>query len=144
MERPSHLWPARRRDQRTHGGAAEGAVKYKLPIKIFILNNSLGMIKWDQMVFLGNPEYGCELQPIDFVAVARAFGAAGYRIDDPAAYQRTVAEALPTPGLVVVEAIVDPNEPPMPVRFAKSLAKGTPNRMKIVSTVAEDRVREMV
>jgi thiamine pyrophosphate-dependent acetolactate synthase large subunit-like protein len=30
------------------------------------------MIKWEQMVFLGNPEYGCELQPIDFAAFARA------------------------------------------------------------------------
>jgi pyruvate dehydrogenase (quinone) len=53
---------------------------------------------------------------------------------------------------VVIEAVVDPNEPPMPAKikpkqalhFAKSLAKGTPNRMKIISTVAEDRVREMV
>jgi thiamine pyrophosphate-dependent acetolactate synthase large subunit-like protein len=33
------------------------AVKYKLPIKVVIIkNNSLGQIKWEQMVFLGNPE----------------------------------------------------------------------------------------
>src|SRR3954471_13453619 len=32
------------------------AVKYKLPIKVIVLkNNSLGMIKWEQKVFLGNP-----------------------------------------------------------------------------------------
>ena len=43
------------------------AVKYRLPIKIVILkNNSLGQIKWEQMIFLGNPEYGCNLEPIDF------------------------------------------------------------------------------
>src|SRR5918995_5221469 len=37
-------------------------VKYKLPVKIIVIkNNTLGMIKWEQMVFLGNPEYGCEL-----------------------------------------------------------------------------------
>ena len=42
-------------------------MKYKLPIKVVIIkNNTLGQIKWEQMVFLGNPEYGCELQPIDF------------------------------------------------------------------------------
>jgi pyruvate dehydrogenase (quinone) len=29
------------------------------------VNNSLGQIKWEQMVFLGDPEYGCDLQPID-------------------------------------------------------------------------------
>ena len=54
------------------------AVKYKLPIKVVIIkNNSLGQIKWEQMVFLGNPEYGCDLQPIDFAAFARACGGHG-------------------------------------------------------------------
>ncbi len=34
-------------------------VKYKLPIKVVVIkNNTLGQIKWEQMVFLGNPEYG--------------------------------------------------------------------------------------
>src|SRR5205823_14281654 len=43
------------------------AVKYKLPIKVVVIkNNSLGQIKWEQMVFLGNPEFGCDLEPIDF------------------------------------------------------------------------------
>jgi len=38
------------------------AVKYKLPIKVVIIkNNTLGQIKWEQMVFLGNPEYGVDL-----------------------------------------------------------------------------------
>jgi Thiamine pyrophosphate enzyme, C-terminal TPP binding domain len=36
-------------------------MKYRLPVKVVIIkNNSLGMIKWEQMVFLGHPEYGCE------------------------------------------------------------------------------------
>src|SRR5437667_11008636 len=43
------------------------AVKYNLPIVVIIIkNNVLGQIKWEQIVFLGNPEYGVELQPIDF------------------------------------------------------------------------------
>ena len=55
------------------------AVKYKLPIKIIIIkNNTLGQIKWEQMVFLGNPEYGCDLHPIDFAAFAHACGGAGF------------------------------------------------------------------
>ena len=54
------------------------AVKYQLPIKVVVLkNNTLGQIKWEQMVFLGNPEYGCDLQPIDFAAFARACGGHG-------------------------------------------------------------------
>jgi pyruvate dehydrogenase (quinone)/pyruvate oxidase len=39
------------------------AVKYKLPIKVVVIkNNVYGMIKWEQMVFLGNPEYGVQLE----------------------------------------------------------------------------------
>ena len=49
------------------------AVKYELPIKVIIVkNNTLGQIKWEQMIFLGNPEYGVDLHPIDFVKFAEA------------------------------------------------------------------------
>jgi pyruvate dehydrogenase (quinone) len=59
-------------------GELATAVKYRMPIKVVVINNnSLGQIKWEQMVFLGNPEYVCDLQPIDFTQVARACGATG-------------------------------------------------------------------
>lgn len=49
------------------------AAKYQLPIKVVVMkNNVLGMIKWKQMGFLGHPEYGVDLNPIDFAAFARA------------------------------------------------------------------------
>ncbi len=129
------------------------AVKYNLPIKVFIVkNNTLGQIKWEQMVFLGNPEYAVSLQPIDFAAFARACGGSGYHIEDPAECGNIVAQALNTPGPVIVEGVVDPFEPPMPPKvtrdqaekFAKSLARGEPNRMKIATTVAEDKIRELI
>ncbi len=129
------------------------AVKYGLPIKIVVIkNNSLGQIKWEQMVFLGNPEYECELQPIDFAAFARACGARGYTIEDPAACGTILDEALAHKGPVVIEAVVDPNEPPTPPRitakqaahFAEALAKGTPHGGKIALTVLADKVKEMV
>src|SRR5438094_10451422 len=60
------------------------AVKYKLPIKIVIVKNgTLDQIKWEQMVFLGNPEFGVDLHPIDFAAVARACGGEGFTAEDP-------------------------------------------------------------
>jgi pyruvate dehydrogenase (quinone) len=59
-------------------------VKYKLPVKVIVLkNNVLGQIKWEQMVFEGNPQFGVELQPMDFALFARACGAAGFTLDDP-------------------------------------------------------------
>ena len=117
-----------------------------------IKNDVLGQIKWEQMVFLGNPEYVCELQPIDFAAVARGFGVTGFTIDDPAQCAAMLQQALETPGPVLIEAVVDPNEPPMPPKitfeqmthFGEALAKGTPNGRKIALTVGADRIREIV
>ena len=129
------------------------SVKYKLPIKVIInKNNTLGQIKWEQMVFLGNPEFGCDLQPIDFAAYARACGAKGYTIENPADCGRILDEALAESGPVVVEAVVDPFEPPMPpkatvkqaAKFAESLARGETDRGKIMATIFEDKVKEMI
>jgi pyruvate dehydrogenase (quinone) len=129
------------------------AVKYQLPIKVIVIkNNTLGQIKWEQMVFLGNPEFGCELQPIDFAAVARACGGIGIRVTQPEACGDILEEALNAPGPVLVEAEVDPYEPPMPgkiepkqaLHFAKAMARGQPRRMKIATTILEDKVRELV
>jgi pyruvate dehydrogenase (quinone) len=129
------------------------AVKYQLPIKIVIIKNgTLGQIKWEQMVFLGNPEYGVELQPIDFAAFARACGGVGFTVEDPADCGRIMGEFLAVPGPAVLEAVVDPFEPPLPakvsvdqaIKFAESLARGEPNRKKIALTAISDKVRELI
>jgi pyruvate dehydrogenase (quinone) len=89
------------------------AVKYKLPIKIVIMkNNTLGQIKWEQMVFLGNPEFGCELNPINFAELARACGGEGFTIEEPDECGEILDRALRTKGPAVIEAIIDPNKPP--------------------------------
>ncbi len=128
-------------------------VKYKLPVKVVIFkNNTLGQIKWEQMVFEGNPEYGVDLQPIDFAAVARGCGAAGFSVDDPDRVEGVLREAFAVPGPAVVEATVDCNEPPMPGHatleqawhFAKALVRGEKYRKDILKTVLENTVREVV
>ena len=128
-------------------------VKYGLPVKVVVVkNNTLGQIKWEQMVFLGNPEYGCELHPIDFALVAQACGGIGLRIEDPEDCGRVLDQALATPGPVLVEAVVDPFEPPMPGKVSveqaamlgRSLARGEPNRKEIALTIASNKIRELV
>ena len=118
-------------------------IKYNLNVKIVVIkNNVLGQIKWEQMVFLGHPEYVCELQPIDFATIAQGFGLTAFRIDDPKACAETLRTALASPGPVLIEATVDPNEPPMPPKieakqaanFAQALAKGTPRGGRIALT----------
>jgi pyruvate dehydrogenase (quinone) len=129
------------------------AVKYKLPIKVVIIkNNTLGQIKWEQMVFLGNPEYAVDLQPIDFAEFAHACGAVGFTVEDPEDCGSAIDLVLNAPGPAILQAVVDPFEPPMPpkiqmdqaLHFAESLARGEPNRTDIVLTVVSDKVREIV
>ena len=127
--------------------------KYDLPVKVFVIkNNSLGQIKWEQMVMDGNPEYACDLQPIDFPKIAEGFGWTGLHCEDPEQMGSVVDEALNTPGPVLVEALVDPFTPPLPPKimwdqaekFAEALAKGEPHPFDQALTAAYDKVRELI
>jgi pyruvate dehydrogenase (quinone)/pyruvate oxidase len=128
------------------------AVKYRLPIKVVVIkNNALGMIKWEQMVFLGNPEYGVSLEPIDFVAFAQACGAAAFRCTRPDEVRPALEATMLAEGPVLCEATVDPFEPPMPARvkvdqalhMAEALARGEPNRGKIALTLFRDKISDL-
>src|SRR5216117_4122814 len=128
------------------------AVKYRLPIKVVIVkNNTLGMIKWEQMVFLGNPEYGVSLEPIDFVKFAEACGAVGFRCERPDDVRSALEATLLADGPAICEAVVDPFEPPMPARatvkqtlhLAEALAKGEPSRGRIALTLFRDKLSDL-
>jgi pyruvate dehydrogenase (quinone) len=128
-------------------------VKYNLPVKVILIkNNVLGQIKWEQMVFEGNPQFGVQLQPIDFTAYAKACGAGGFLLENPQDAREVLRAAFAHPGPALVEAVVDPTEPPIPGQvtmqqawhFAESLAKGQFDRLKILKTVTENVVREVV
>jgi pyruvate dehydrogenase (quinone)/pyruvate oxidase len=129
------------------------AAKYRLNVKIVVLkNDSLGQIKWEQMAFLGNPEYGCDLYPIDFAAVATACGVAGYSVSDPSLCADVLRKAFNVAGPALVEAVVDGNEPPLPPKISfeqarhmvEALARGTADAGKIAGNLARDTVRQLV
>jgi pyruvate dehydrogenase (quinone) len=128
-------------------------VRHRLPVKIVILNNqSLAYIRWEQMLYQGNPEFGVQLQDMDFAAFARSCGAQGVRLEDPLDCDRIMQEALSSTGPFVVDARVDPLEPPTPpkitreeaIKFEEALAKGQPHRDEIAKTSLGHKVREMV
>jgi pyruvate dehydrogenase (quinone) len=128
-------------------------VKYQLPVKVIVIkNNELGQIKWEQMVMEGNPEFGIDLQPIDFALHAQACGATGFTVEDPKDAPEVLRRALAHPGPAVIQAVVDPNEPPMPgnvtleqsLHFAEALIRGDKNRGEIIKTLAENKVREVI
>jgi pyruvate dehydrogenase (quinone) len=128
-------------------------VKYSLDVKVIVIkNDALGQIKWEQMVLDSNPQFGVELQPIDFAKVAEAFGLAGFTLERPDEAESVLRRALAHPGPALVQCVVDPNEPPLPgkvtmkqaLHFGEALAKGEKDRTKIIKTVLEDKVREVV
>jgi pyruvate dehydrogenase (quinone) len=127
--------------------------KYKLPVKVFVIkNNSLGQIKWEQIVMEGNPEYGCDLHPIDFAKYAEAVGVPGFTLDRAEDAERVIGEAFRRPGPALVQCVVDPNEPPMPghatteqaLHFAEALVRGEKDRWDIIKTVIQNEIREVI
>jgi pyruvate dehydrogenase (quinone) len=128
-------------------------VKYQLPVKVIVVkNDSFAHIKWEQIVFLGNPEYGCELHPIDFAAFARACGGTGLSLKDPARCSEVLEQAFATPGPVLVEAEVDPLEAPFFANLKpeqaemlkQALRRGEQDSEGILANARETRARELV
>ena len=127
--------------------------KYHLNVKVIVIkNNVLGQIKWEQIVMEGNPEFGVELEPIDFVGVARACGLPAYALAHPGRAASVLREALNGDGPALVEALVDANEPPLPghitteqaLKFAEATLRGEKDGAKIMATVMRDKIREVL
>ena len=129
------------------------AVKYQLPIVVVIIkNNVLGQIKWEQIVFLGNPQYGVELHNPSFAKYADICGGVGFSVEQPAQIKPALREAMVCGKPAIVEVAVDPYEPPMPPKvslkqaahFAKALVKGQPKGDKIALTLFRDKMHELI
>jgi pyruvate dehydrogenase (quinone)/pyruvate oxidase len=71
------------------------AVQYNLPIKVIVIkNNILGMIRWEQMAFLENPEFGVEFSPIDWLKFAEACNSKRYAIKEPNEVRSKMNQAM--------------------------------------------------
>jgi len=125
--------------------------QYNLPVKVVVMRNDvLGLIKWEQMAFLGNPEYGVNLSRVDFVKVAEACGLKAVRIEEPERVGSQMQDALGLDGPVLIEAVVDPHDMPMTPTINPEHAKGfawglarEPNRERIALTMSRVMAREM-
>jgi pyruvate dehydrogenase (quinone) len=131
------------------------AVQYNLPIKVIILkNNILGMIRWEQMGFLGNPEYGVEFTPIDFAGFAKNCGGRGYTINKLEDVKPVMQAAMKNDKErkpVIIEAYVDPFEPIVPPKaqpqfiqkISESFAKGQPYSQRIGLTLYRNKFESL-
>lgn len=88
------------------------AVSYNIPVKIVILNNGyLGMVRqWQELFYNKNYSATCMHRNPDFVKLAEAFGASGFRVTRAAEVEGVLRQAFAVPGPVIVDVIVEPEE----------------------------------
>jgi acetolactate synthase I/II/III large subunit len=88
------------------------AVQYQIPVKVVILNNGfLGMVRQWQELFYGKrySQTNMNYAP-DFVKLAEAYGASGFRATKPNEVEKVLKEGLSTPGPVLMDFKVEPEE----------------------------------
>jgi acetolactate synthase-1/2/3 large subunit len=88
------------------------AAQYRLPVKIFILNNEyMGMVRqWQELLHGGRYSESYSAALPDFVKLAEAYGAHGIRCSDPAKLDAAIIEMIESPKAVVFDCIVDREE----------------------------------
>ncbi|HEX4345612.1 MAG TPA: thiamine pyrophosphate-requiring protein [Solirubrobacteraceae bacterium] len=123
-------------------------------IVLVLHNNDLNQVTWEQRAMEGDPRYEASQQLPDFpyARYAELIGLTGIRVDDPDqladAWERAFAASRP----VVLEAITDPDVPPLPPHItleqAKALtfalAHGDPSRVEIIKQAAKGMLEELL
>jgi len=88
------------------------AIQYRLPVKVFILNNEyMGMVRqWQELLHGGRYSHSYSEALPDFVKLAEAFGAKGVRCADPKSLDAAIEEMLDYDGPVLFDCVVDKEE----------------------------------
>jgi pyruvate dehydrogenase (quinone) len=122
---------------------------------VLVLNNGdLNQVTWEQRVMAGDPRLDASqlLPDFPFARYAELLGLRGIRVDQPEQVGPAWDEALSSDRPVVLEAVTDPEVPPMPPHIrmeqAKSMASaliaGDPARGKIVKQSVKSKIDELV
>jgi len=93
------------------------AVQYRLPVKVFILNNQyMGMVRqWQELLHGGRYSESYTESLPDFVKLAEAYGLQGIRCSDPADLDRAILEMIDSPRPVLFDCLVDQKENCLPM-----------------------------
>jgi acetolactate synthase-1/2/3 large subunit len=88
------------------------AIQFRLPLKVFILNNEyMGMVRqWQDLLHGGRYSQSYSEALPDFVKLAEAYGAKGIRVSDPADLDEAILEMINSPVPVIFDCLVDKKE----------------------------------
>jgi acetolactate synthase-1/2/3 large subunit len=92
-------------------------VQNRLPVKIVILNNNfLGMVRqWQELFFDKRYSQTCMELPIDFIKLAEAYGAKGFRATKPDEVESVIRQGFDEPGPVIMEFKIAREEKVLPM-----------------------------
>jgi pyruvate dehydrogenase (quinone) len=94
---------------------------------ILVLNNEdLNQVTWEQRVMEGDPAFEAsqEIPYVDYAAWAQMIGLRGIRIDKAEEIEDAWRQAFASDRPVVINALTDPNEPPLPPHITFEQAEG--------------------
>ena len=122
---------------------------------VLVLNNhDLNMVTWEQRVMNGDPKYAAsqELPPFPYASFAESIGLKGIRVDSPDAVGAAWDEALAADRPVVIDAVTDPEVPPLPphITFAQArnflgaVVSGDPRRGRMIQQSVKEMVGELL
>ena len=108
--------------------------QYRLPVKIFILNNQyMGMVRqWQELLHGGRYAESYTHSLPDFVKLADAYHAVGIRCDKPADLDAAIKEMIDTPKAVIFDCVVDQAENCFPM-----IPSGRAHNEMLLSDAAE-------
>jgi len=111
------------------------AAQYRLPVKVFILNNEyMGMVRqWQELLHGGRYSESYSAALPDFVKLAEAYHAKGIRCDDPAKLDAAIEEMIDHPGAVIFDCIVAKEENCLPM-----IPSGKAHNEMILPDTAQD------
>jgi acetolactate synthase-1/2/3 large subunit len=114
-------------------------VQYRLPVKIFILNNrALGMVRqWQELQFGGRYSESYMDSLPDFVKLAEAFGATGIRVENAVDIDGAIGQMIDTEGPVLVDVVIDAAENCFPM-----IPSGAAHYEMILGPESERRVED--
>jgi pyruvate dehydrogenase (quinone) len=116
---------------------------------VLVLNNrDLNMVSWEQRVTEGEPKFpdSQDVPEFSYAAYAELLGFKGIVVSEPDDVAEAWKDALASDTPVVLEAIVDPNVPPLPPHitleqarnYLKAILKGDPDAVRIVKASVKE------
>jgi pyruvate dehydrogenase (quinone) len=123
-------------------------------VVLVLHNNDLNQVTWEQRAMAGDPRYEASqaLPDFPYARYAELIGLRGIRVDDPEQVGAAWEQALASDRPVVLEAITDPEVPPLPPHITleqaramtSALVHGDPGRGEIIKQAAKGKLEEFL